>query len=197
MPSNVDHKQTCDTQDLGDIIPWWYKQIHGIEFPRCNDVFKTPCKPKVLFIPFDWQTLEGWLLSGDLSKICGFPGTCHDCSPATLSKMDARGKAQQGGHSTSTKVVQTSHSIEIHWSILGPQRRNKSNELLTAVLLDTDGLYWEAEAQEQAPLKWKEIKVDNKSVSDSISTVKMAISSVQTCTHQTTMQTQAKETTTT
>ena len=64
--------------------------------------------------------------------------------------------------------------------------------MLTAALSDADGLYWEAKVQD-APPKWKNIKVDDESVSDSISTVKMAISSVKTCTNQTTAQTTTME----
>ena len=68
----------------------------------------------------------------------------------------------------------------IHRSILGPEGRvckKQSDEMIMAALSDTDGLYSEAEVQE-APPKRKKIKVDDKSVSDSISTVKTAISSV-------------------
>jgi len=63
------------------------------------------------------------------------------------------------------------------------------------VLSDADGLYWEAEVQEQAPPKRKKIKINDESVSDSISMVKMVIGSVRTCANQTTTQTQAKEAT--
>jgi len=70
--------------------------------------------------------------------------------------------------------------------------QNKSSKMLTAVLSDADGLYWEAEVQD-APPKWKNIKVDDESVLDSISTVKMAISSVRTHTNQTTAQTTTME----
>jgi len=73
--------------------------------------------------------------------------------------------------------------------------RNKSDEMLTVVLSDTDGLYWETDVQEQATPKRKKIKVNDESVSDSISTVKTAISSVRTRGPPTTTQTTMKETT--
>jgi len=65
--------------------------------------------------------------------------------------------------------------------------------MLTAALSDADRLYWEAEVQEVMP-KWKKIKVNDESVTDSISTVKMTISSVRTHMNQTMTQTTSKET---
>jgi len=61
---------------------------------------------------------------------------------------------------------------------------NKSDEMLTAVLSDANGLYWEVEVQEQPQPQWKKIKINDKSVMDSISTVKTAISLIKTCQHQ-------------
>jgi len=69
--------------------------------------------------------------------------------------------------------------------------------MLVAALSDADSLYWEAEVQEQAPPKWKKIKVNNESVTDSISTVKMAISLVRTHLPPTKTQSQVKTATST
>jgi len=52
--------------------------------------------------------------------------------------------------------------------------------MLLVALLDSDALYWEVEVELTVP-KCKKIKVDNESISDSISMVKTAISSVKTC----------------
>jgi len=68
--------------------------------------------------------------------------------------------------------------------------------MLMAALSDADGLYWEADAQEQVPPKRKKIKVDDESVTDSISTVKTAISSVGTQAQHMTTQIPTKEATT-
>jgi len=78
------------------------------------------------------------------------------------------------------KPVARLRSTEAFWDPKEECVHNKSNEMLMAALSDADGLYWEADAQEQAPPKRKKIKVDDKSVTDSISTVKTAISSVRT-----------------
>jgi len=51
--------------------------------------------------------------------------------------------------------------------------------MLNVAMADEDGLYWEAEAVETLPAKRKKIKVDDESVTDSVSTVKTAISSIQ------------------
>jgi len=52
--------------------------------------------------------------------------------------------------------------------------------MLNVAMADEDGIYWEADAMEAIPAKRKKIKVDKESVTDSVSTVKMAISSVKT-----------------
>jgi len=57
---------------------------------------------------------------------------------------------------------------------------NKSDEMLNVVMSDEDRLYWEVEVIKTLPAKWKKIKVDDESILDSVSTVKTAISSVQT-----------------
>jgi len=84
-------------------------------------------------------------------------------------------------------------SMEAFWDLKEECVCNKSDEMLTATLSDADGLYWEADVQEQATPKRKKIKVDEESVSDSISTVKTAISSVRTRGHTSTTQTNTKE----
>ncbi len=62
--------------------------------------------------------------------------------------------------------------------------QNKSDEMLNVAMSDTDGLYWEIETAEIPNPKRKKIKVDEESVTDSLSTVKTAISSVKTrCTN--------------
>ncbi len=57
---------------------------------------------------------------------------------------------------------------------------NKSDEMLNVAMADEDGLYWETEAVEVPQAKWKKIKVDKELVTDSVSTVKTAISSIKT-----------------
>jgi len=57
---------------------------------------------------------------------------------------------------------------------------NKSIEMLNIVMADEDGLYWEVEPTETILAKRKKIKVDKESVTDSVSMVKTAISSVKT-----------------
>jgi len=76
------------------------------------------------------------------------------------------------------KLAAQLRSTEAFWDPKEECIHNKSDKMLMAALSDADGLYWEAEVQEQAPPKRKKIKVDNKSVTDSISMVKTAISSV-------------------
>jgi len=81
------------------------------------------------------------------------------------------------------KLAAQLRSNDAFWDPKEECVKNKSDEMLTAALSDTDGLYWEAEVQELATPKRKKIKVDKKSVSDSILTVKMVISLVKTCHH--------------
>jgi len=52
--------------------------------------------------------------------------------------------------------------------------------MLNVAMANEDGLYWEADLVEVLLAKRKKIKVDEESVTDSMSTVKMAISSIQT-----------------
>jgi len=52
--------------------------------------------------------------------------------------------------------------------------------MLNVAMVDEDGLYWEADAMEVILAKKKKINVDKESVTDSVSTMKMAISSVKT-----------------
>jgi len=58
--------------------------------------------------------------------------------------------------------------------------QNKSDEMLNVAMADEDGLYWETDLVEVLPAKRKKIKVNEESVTNSISTVKMAISSIKT-----------------
>jgi len=57
---------------------------------------------------------------------------------------------------------------------------NKSDEMLNVAMSDEDGLYWEVEVIKTLPAKRKKIKVDDESITDSVSVVKMAISLVKT-----------------
>jgi len=68
----------------------------------------------------------------------------------------------------------------VDWDLKEECIRNKSNEMLNVTMADEDGLYWEADAVEVIPAKRKKIKVDKESVTDLVSTVKTAISSVKT-----------------
>jgi len=64
--------------------------------------------------------------------------------------------------------------------------RNKSDEMLNVAMADEDGLYWETEVVEVLLAKRKKIKVDEELVTDSVSTIKTAISSIKTrCTTRT------------
>ncbi len=83
-------------------------------------------------------------------------------------------------------------STEAFWDPKEECIRNKSDEMLMAVLSNADRLYWEAEVQE-APPKQKKIKVDNESVSDSILMVKTAISSIRNRSSHTSAQTTTNE----
>jgi len=47
--------------------------------------------------------------------------------------------------------------------------------MLDIATMDTDDLYWEAQLNLQTP-KWKRAHVDDKSLDDSVSTVKMVVS---------------------
>jgi len=88
------------------------------------------------------------------------------------------------------KLAAQLRSTEAFWDPKEECVCNKSDEMLMAALSNAYGLYWEVESQEQAPPKQKKIKVNNKSVTDSISMVKTTISSVQTHSHQTKKQSQ-------
>jgi len=59
--------------------------------------------------------------------------------------------------------------------------QNKSKKMLNQVISNNDRLYWEIDVVDPIPAKQKKIKVDDKFITDSVSTVKTAISSVQTC----------------
>jgi len=67
-----------------------------------------------------------------------------------------------------------------YWDPKEECMQNKSDEMLNQALSDTDGLYWEIETAKAIPTKCKKIKVDNESVTDSLSTMKTAISSIRT-----------------
>jgi len=77
------------------------------------------------------------------------------------------------------KLVAHSRSMDAYWDPKEECMCNKSDEMLLAALSNLDALYWEVEV-EQVILERKKIKVDKESVSDSISTVKMVISSIPT-----------------
>jgi len=68
----------------------------------------------------------------------------------------------------------------VYWDPKEECVHNKNDKMLNVAMLDEDRLYWEVEANETMPPKWKKIKVDEESVTDSVSTVKTAISSVKT-----------------
>jgi len=70
-------------------------------------------------------------------------------------------------------------AADAYWDPKEECVRNKSDDMLNVAMADEDGLYWEAEAVETLPAKQKKIKVDDESVTDSVSTVKTAISSIQ------------------
>ncbi len=89
------------------------------------------------------------------------------------------------------KPAARSSSIDAYWDPKEECVRNKSDEMLLVVLSDSDALYWEAEVEQVVP-KRKKIKVDDESVSDSISTVKTAISPVKTCQSQQSRMSRAK-----
>jgi len=57
---------------------------------------------------------------------------------------------------------------------------NKSDEMLNLAISNADRLYWEIDTPNPNPPKHKKIKVDGKSVTDSMSMVMMAVSSIQT-----------------
>jgi len=57
---------------------------------------------------------------------------------------------------------------------------NKSDKMLNLAILDADGLYWEVDTPDPNTPKCKKVKVDNKSVTDSMSTVQTAVSSLRT-----------------
>ncbi len=71
-------------------------------------------------------------------------------------------------------------AADAYWDPKEECVRNKSDEMLNVAMSDEDGLYWEAEIIETLPAKRKKIKVDDESISDSVSMVKTAISSVKT-----------------
>ncbi len=71
-------------------------------------------------------------------------------------------------------------AADAYWDPKEECIRNKSDEMLNVAMSDTDGLYWEIETAEIPNPKRKKIKVDKESVTDSLSTVKTAISSVKT-----------------
>jgi len=71
-------------------------------------------------------------------------------------------------------------AADAYWDPKEECVRNKSDEMLNQALSDTDGLYWEIDTADAIPTKRKKIKVDDESVTDSLSTVKTAISSVRT-----------------
>ncbi len=89
-------------------------------------------------------------------------------------------------------------AADAYWDPKEECVRNKSDEMLNQALSDTDGLYWEIETAKAIPTKHKKIKVDNESVTDSLSTVKTAIRSIRTQrTAMTTTQNAAKTSTAT
>jgi len=71
-------------------------------------------------------------------------------------------------------------AADAYWDPNKECMQNKSDEMLNQALSDTDGFYWEIETAEAIPTKCKKIKVDNESVTDSLSTIKTAISSIRT-----------------
>jgi len=58
---------------------------------------------------------------------------------------------------------------------------NESDEMLALAISDSDALYWETDMTKLATPKCKKVKVDEESVTDSLSTVKTAISLIKTC----------------
>jgi len=69
-------------------------------------------------------------------------------------------------------------AADAYWDPKEECVRNKSNDMLNVAMADEDGLYWETDAVETLPAKRKKIKVDDESITDSVSTVKTAISSI-------------------
>jgi len=69
-------------------------------------------------------------------------------------------------------------AADAYWDPKEECVRNKSDDMLNVAMADEDGLYWETEITENLPAKRKKIKVDDESVTDSVSTVKTAISSI-------------------
>jgi len=78
------------------------------------------------------------------------------------------------------KTMARIRAVDAYWDPKEECICNKSDEMLNVAMADKDGLYWEADATEVIPAKRKKIKVDKESVTDSVSTVKTAISSVKT-----------------
>jgi len=81
-------------------------------------------------------------------------------------------EAKHGNVATAQVLAAQLWSNDAFWDPKEECIRNKSDEMLTVALSDTDGLYWEAEVQEPVTPKWKKIKVGNELVMDSILMVK-------------------------
>jgi len=58
--------------------------------------------------------------------------------------------------------------------------QNKSDKMLNLAILDADRLYWEVDTPNPNPPKCKKVKVNDKLVMDSVSTVQTSVSSVRT-----------------
>jgi len=78
------------------------------------------------------------------------------------------------------KPTTRAHSQDAFWNSKEECVQNKSNKMLLEAILDNDNLYWESDIIEQAPPKCKRIQAEDKSMMDSVSTMKTAISSIKT-----------------
>jgi len=70
------------------------------------------------------------------------------------------------------------HAVDAYWDPKEECICNKSDDMLNVAMVDEEGLYWEMDLVEILLAKQKKIKVDDESVTNSVSMVKMAISSI-------------------